>query len=321
MTKTTMTQGAKQTNEGGIALHAARRTYWPTFTMERVFNAPIEKVWRMWTTKEGLEAWYWPEPLVGDVRKLDLRVGGGWEIAAQGLSHTSRATFTEIVPHKRLGMVVPIDFLPGVEAYDRGDTIEFHEAPGGATRMVFTATRMHSDEWQGLANGGWGSSMDKLARVLETGAELPKGFTIERMFKASPEKVWAMWTTREGLMKWWALSAQDMGYQFTVKHIDVRQGGTFAFEMKSKEHTLVNKGTYTIVQPHWELGWTWHFDIFLGPDEQPYDVPIFVSLLKAPSGGTRMTFTQGPLKKPGFTEGSRQGVLSNFEKLAIALDG
>jgi uncharacterized protein YndB with AHSA1/START domain len=275
----------------------------------------------MWTTKEGLEKWYWPEPLVGTVRKLDLRVGGTWEIAAEGLHHTSRGTFTEIVHHKRIGMVVPIDFIPGVEGYDRGDTIEFHELPGGHTRMVFTATRMHSDEWQLLANGGWGSSLDKLERVLETGADVPKGFTIERTFKAAPEKVWEMWTTKEGLMKWWAPSAQEMGYQFTVKEIDVRQGGKFAFEMKAKDHTVVNHGTYTLVQPFWELGWTWRFDIFLGPGEQPYDVPIFVALSKAPGGGTKMTFTQGPLATPEHTEGSRQGVLANFAKLEKALEG
>lgn len=314
---TTTTQQTKTSNNG-ITLTAARRTYWPSFTVERTFRAPIDKVWKMWTTKEGLEKWYWPEPLVARVRKLDFRVGGTWEIAAEGLDHTSRGTFTQIVPNQRIGMVVPIDFIPGVEGYDRADTIEFQEVPGG-TKMIFTATRMHSDEWQMLANGGWGSSMDKLARVLETGAETPKGFTIERTFKAAPEKVWEMWTTKEGLMKWWAVSAKDMGYDFTVKELDVRQGGHFAFGMKGKGHDLVNRGTYTIVQPHWELGWTWHYDIFLGPNEKPYDVPIFVALSKAPGGGTKMSFTQGALGSPAFTEGSRQGVMSNFAKLAIAL--
>jgi uncharacterized protein YndB with AHSA1/START domain len=155
---------------------------------------------------------------------------------------------------------------------------------------------------------------------LEEGSAGPQGFTLERTFKAAPEKVWAMWTTKEGLMKWWAPSAQDMGYQFTVKEIDVRQGGKYAFEMKHKNHTVVNRGTYTLVQPHWELGWTWHFDIFLAPGEKPYDVPILLTLSKTPGGGTKMTFTQGPLATPEHSEGSRQGVMSNFEKLAIALE-
>jgi hypothetical protein len=39
----------------------------PTLNMERLFKAPIEKVWSMWTTKESLEKWYWPAPLVAKV--------------------------------------------------------------------------------------------------------------------------------------------------------------------------------------------------------------------------------------------------------------
>lgn len=145
------------------------------------------------------------------------------------------------------------------------------------------------------------------------------GFTIERTFKARPEKVWRMWTTPEGIMKWWAPSAADMGFEFTVRQMDVRVGGRFAFGMKSKEHDLVNGGTYLVVQPHSHLAWTWHFDIFLGPEDKPYDVPITLVLTRLPDGGTRMTFIQGPLAKPDFTEGSRQGVMANVAKLAQAL--
>lgn len=320
-------EGAKQTlarlagfveQPGAPTLVAARRTYWPPVTVERVFRAPVEKVWKMWTTKEGLETWYWPEPLAGTVRKLDLRPGGQWEIGAAGLDHTSRGTFSEVAPNRRLCMVASIDFIPGVEAYDRVDIVEFEPVAKG-TKMTFTASRMHSDEWQLLADGGWGSSLDKLQRALETGEETSKGFVIERTFKAPPEKVWRMWTTKEGIEKWWAVSARDMGYEMAVRELDVRQGGKFAFELVGNGHHLVNGGTYTLVQPFWELGWTWHYDIFLAPDEKPYDVPIFISFAKAPGGGTKMTFVQGPLASPDYTEGSRQGVLSNFEKLAKAL--
>ncbi|GEM_PF-90837 len=319
-------EGAKQTvarlasfvEEAPIEVRPARRTYWPAFTVERVFRAPVEKVWRMWTTKEGLEAWYWPEPLVAHVKRLDLRVGGGWEIAAEGLPHTSRATFTEIVPHERLGMIAPIDFIPDVEPYDRGDTIEFHRVAEG-TKMTFTSTRMHSDTWQKASGSGWSSSIDRLTRALEGGPEPARGFTLEREFKAPPEKVWEMWTTPEGIAKWWAPSAREMGFDMRVRHMDVRVGGTFAFEMKNDKHALVNRGTYTMVEPHWELAWTWHYDIYLSPDEKPYDVPILVTFTRTPAGGTKMTFMQGPLAKPGFTEGSRQGVMQNLGYLAKAL--
>lgn len=446
------------------SVFATRRTYAPLFTVERTFKAPVEKVWAMWTTKAGLEQWYWPEGMVATVKHLDVRPGGGYDIAAEGLPHTSRGTYTEVVHQQRLGILATIDFLQGVEPYDRIDSIEFHPVPGG-TRMVFTASRHHDDHWQAMANAGWASSLDKLQRALETprgkalgtivgrsvriervikappskvwaawstaatlekwfwpagkgkvqefsfkpggrlvmahesqpwkgtweyaeivperrivirdhwddgsghvatgtiefqpveggtrlvvthgpfpekgpykledavggfvkvadnlaglleGAARPQGFTIERTFKAKPEKVWHMWTTKAGIEAWWVPSARAMGYDMRVLAMDVRVGGKYAFEMKNAEHTLVNQGVYVEVKPHTRLAYVWHFDIFLGPDEKAYDVPITIELQAVP-GGTKMTFIQGPLATAEHTEGSRQGVLQNLGHLAKAL--
>lgn len=146
-----------------------------------------------------------------------------------------------------------------------------------------------------------------------------KGFTIERTFKASPEKVWRMWTTKAGLLQWWAPSAAEMGYAYSVLDIDVRPGGRYAFEMKNKDHTVVNQGTYTVVRPNEELAWTWHFDIFLAPGEKPYDVAMRVLLERTPTGGTKMTFAEGPLATQEHTDGSRRGVEQNFQYLSRAL--
>ena len=46
-----------------------------TVTIERTFQASIDKVWAMWTTASGLEKWYWPAPLTAKVIALDLRDG------------------------------------------------------------------------------------------------------------------------------------------------------------------------------------------------------------------------------------------------------
>jgi uncharacterized protein YndB with AHSA1/START domain len=139
----------------------------PTATIERMFRAPVERVWAMWTTKEGLEAWYWPPPLVAKVIHLDVRTGGRYEIAAVGLPHTSRGVYTEVVQNRRLASRAMIDFVPDTAPYERTDVVEFH-AVGDGTRMVFTFSRMHSDMWQELATKGWNGSLDKLAAALET---------------------------------------------------------------------------------------------------------------------------------------------------------
>ena len=45
------------------------------FTIDRTLKASIEKVWKMWTTKEGLEKWWGPEGFTSVVQHLDVRVG------------------------------------------------------------------------------------------------------------------------------------------------------------------------------------------------------------------------------------------------------
>jgi uncharacterized protein YndB with AHSA1/START domain len=141
------------------------KTYEPKLTIERTFRAPIERVWAMWTTKAGLEAWYWPVPMVAKVIALDVRVGGGFEIGSPGFPHTSRGTYTAIVPFERLEVTAYVDFMVDVAPYERHDVIEFHAVPEG-TRMVFTSTRMHDDVWQQRSEMGFASSLDKLERAL-----------------------------------------------------------------------------------------------------------------------------------------------------------
>jgi uncharacterized protein YndB with AHSA1/START domain len=46
------------------------------FAIDRTLKVSVEKVWRMWTIKEGIEKWWGPEDLNSSVRHLDVRVGG-----------------------------------------------------------------------------------------------------------------------------------------------------------------------------------------------------------------------------------------------------
>jgi uncharacterized protein YndB with AHSA1/START domain len=54
----------------------------------------------------------------------------------------------------------------------------------------------------------------------DTKAVSPKQFVIDRNLRASVDKVWKMWTTKEGLEKWWG----PEGFSSTVSHLDVRAG-------------------------------------------------------------------------------------------------
>ncbi|MGW2938194.1 SRPBCC family protein [Streptomyces sp. NPDC001156] len=101
--------------------------------VERTYAAAPEKIWELWTTEAGIEAWWAPEGFTVHVDALDLRVGGTltytmtaagpeqvafMENAGLPLSSTSHKTFTEVEPTRRLAYTTLADFIPGVEPYE-----------------------------------------------------------------------------------------------------------------------------------------------------------------------------------------------------------
>jgi len=58
-------------------------------TLERRFNAAIEDVWELWTTRDGIESWWGPDGFEVKVRKLDFRPGGelAYDMTAVAADH------------------------------------------------------------------------------------------------------------------------------------------------------------------------------------------------------------------------------------------
>jgi uncharacterized protein YndB with AHSA1/START domain len=125
---------------------------------ERVYDATIEDVWALWTTKEGLEEWFAPEGLRFEMRRFELRVGGAFDhlmtaVGADEIAFMARlnrppatqvsARFVEIEHHRRLRIRFDIDFVPGVATYPYDMLVELH-AEAHRVRMIVTADR-HPD--------------------------------------------------------------------------------------------------------------------------------------------------------------------------------
>jgi uncharacterized protein YndB with AHSA1/START domain len=148
--------------------------------IERTYEASIDDVWELWTTREGIESWWGPDGFSVKVRELDLRAGGRMvytmtavdrpqvefmKKAGMPLTTEARLTYTEIVPGKTIAYTHRADFIPGVEPYDCGNRVDFFAA-GGKVRMVLTLDPMHSEEWTQRAVMGMESQLGKLARVI-----------------------------------------------------------------------------------------------------------------------------------------------------------
>lgn len=149
-------------------------------TLERIFQADVQDVWDLWTTREGIESWWGPGGFSVTVRHLDLRPGGELRYAMTAvdppqvafmkkagmpITTEARARYTEVVPLRRLAYVHLADFIPGVEPYDVATVVELELTDGGV-RMTLTFDPMHDDEWTSRAVMGWQSELGKLDAVI-----------------------------------------------------------------------------------------------------------------------------------------------------------
>lgn len=151
-------------------------------TIERTYDASLDEVWALWTTRDGIEAWWGPEGFSVKVHAIDLRPGGElryamtardpdqvafMKSAGMPLTTETRLTYTEVEPEGRLAYAHHADFIPGVAPYPVRTVIEFHPEKG-KVRMVLRFDPMHEKDWTDRAVMGRESELRKLARLIES---------------------------------------------------------------------------------------------------------------------------------------------------------
>jgi uncharacterized protein YndB with AHSA1/START domain len=142
-------------------------------TFERVYEGPVDDLWALWTTKEGLEEWFAPEGCRVEVSALDVRTGGVFDhemtvvgedqianMASVGRPRTTRtrARFVEVRPLERLHIRFTVDFIPGSEPHPIDLVVEFLPE-GERVRMVVTAGVHPDAELTRLAAEGLASQL------------------------------------------------------------------------------------------------------------------------------------------------------------------
>ena len=122
---------------------------------------------------------------------------------------------------------------------------------------------------------------------------------------ASPERVWASWTTPDGLLAWWWTH-----WPGVTCELDVRVGG--AWQIVAPQQGIRVHGTYTEVEPTTRLGftWIWADDGVDGPTED-----ILVVLSQA-GEDVRLELAHAGMSSAEAGENYRQG----WEFVLDALD-
>jgi uncharacterized protein YndB with AHSA1/START domain len=148
--------------------------------LERVYYAPAELIWDMWTTAAGLDEWFAPDGFESQVSEVDLRPGGQLRFTMTAtapeqvafmketgnpLAVELRKTFTEVAPPARLAYLSLIDFVPGVQPYQHLTTIDI-EAAGDRTTVVMTIDPLHDETWTQGYLAHRGNELDHLEAAI-----------------------------------------------------------------------------------------------------------------------------------------------------------
>ena len=133
-------------------------------TIERLYEAPINLVWKAWTNPEHIAQWWGPKGMETRVLEHDFTAGGSWKYAMampDGNDFISEGTYLEIEEPKLIRTTA--NFKPMTE----GVELEIHlEQQENKTKFIFrvihpTEAYKIQQEKMGIYNG-WGSAFDRL---------------------------------------------------------------------------------------------------------------------------------------------------------------
>ena len=150
--------------------------------IERIFDAPVELVWKAWTDPEHVKRWWGSKDFTAPEVKIDFRVGGTFLYcmrSPEGQDVWGTGVYREIVPLKRIVFTDSFADEKGnvvsASHYGMGEdfplellvTLTFEDNGDGKTRFTLRHAGMPEGEDSEMTQMGWNQSLDKLAETLQ----------------------------------------------------------------------------------------------------------------------------------------------------------
>ena len=129
-------------------------------TIETIVNAPVEDVWRAWTTPDDIKQWNAASEDWHTTRaSVDLRAGGSFSSRMEAKDGSMGFDFAGIYTKVVANELIECSFG------ERALRVEFSAGAGGVTvRETFDAESTHSVEQQ---REGWQAILNNFARHVE----------------------------------------------------------------------------------------------------------------------------------------------------------
>jgi uncharacterized protein YndB with AHSA1/START domain len=273
----------------------------------RVFDAPRELVWDMFTKLEHLSQWWGPTGFTTTTKSMDIRTGGVWRFTMHGpdgRDYENKITYLEVTPPSK------IVFKHGgadTEPVNHETHITLEELGPKKTKLTFLmkfvspkARDFVMKEYN--AAQGLTETLGRLEEKLATGptdtGENVKPFILSRTFDAPLSLVWKAWTERDRLTQWFG----PQGWKMTHASLDLRPGGTFLYSLAMPDgKTIWGKFVYREIVPQERIVWVNSFsDENAGITRHPFgpDWPIQLfsqATFKEENGKTTVTIYWRPI--------------------------
>ena len=133
--------------------------------IERVFDAPRDRVWQA-LTEPDLVAQWWGRGNKVVIERMEVERGGHWrfvEHSPDGV-HGFEGRYREVTPPERLAFTFEWDGMPGHVVVD---TTELEDLGDGRTKVTTTSLFHTSEERDGMLSSGMQTGLDQSYAALD----------------------------------------------------------------------------------------------------------------------------------------------------------
>jgi len=151
-------------------------------TLTRVFEAPVDRVWKAWSDGNDVRRWWGPKVFTSPMARMDFREGGSSLVCMRspdGHDMYNTWTYKKIVPNERIEFVLdwadkdgkrvdPASMgLPPNMPRDVRHVITFKSIAANKTEMTITEFGYTSQEHYDLSKAGLEECLDKMAAMFK----------------------------------------------------------------------------------------------------------------------------------------------------------
>ena len=261
----------------------------------RVFDAPLELVWKAWTESEKELCWWVPKDLSWPHRRIELRVGGTYlycSRASDGKDFWGTGVYHEtVLPDGSVAPVNENENAIRVSYYGMiGDwplellvTVSFEEHADKTELTLRHAGVPAGQAWE-VAKADWTGSLDKLEEELRRigliALQAKQEVIFSRVFDAPRNLVFRAYTDPLLMLQWWGPKTLMSAFDKT----DPGRGGVLRFVQRdtSGNEYAFNR-VYRKIVPDQRLDFTFVFE------GMPGDLLLETVSFEEFEGKTKMT--------------------------------